>query len=291
MELKLCLLLTCALGVPMVAFAQDEAAQVMRATHASLQAKLDHNQFNQPIVLVSSETPDALKGDVYAVINYSMGAVTAGLNNPTRWCDVMLLHINTKYCHAQTGSATTRLSVNLGGKKPEELSDATRVDFDYRVLTATPDYLAIGLDAKEGPMGTSNFHIQFEGLALPDGKSFIHMGYSYRMNFAAQLAMSTYLGTVASGKVGFTVIDQQPNGQNQYIGGMRGLIERNTMRYYMAINAYLEAATAAPGAQFERRLQNWFTAVEQYPRQLHEMDRQEYVAMKRAENQRQLTIH
>lgn len=290
MKLKLCLLLIWALGVPWVARAQERSAQLMRATHASLQAQLGNNQFNQPVVLVSAETPDALKGDIYAVINYSMAAVKAGLNNPARWCDVMLLHINTKYCHAQTGSAATRLSVNLGSKKPEELSDATRVDFDYRVLAATPDYLAIGLDAKEGPMGTSNFRIQFEALALPDGKSFIHMGYSYRMNFAAQLAMSTYLGTVASGKVGFTVLEQQANGQNQYIGGMRGLVERNTMRYYLAINAYLEAATAAPGAQFERRLQNWFTAVEQYPRQLHEMDRQEYLAMKRAENQRQLSM-
>jgi hypothetical protein len=72
-----------------------------------------------------------------------------------------------------------------------------------------------------------------------------------------------------------------------YIGGVRGVVERNTMRYYLAIDAFLSARRALPEAQFEQRLQAWFSAVERYPLQLHEVDRLAYLEMKRAEQQRQ----
>jgi hypothetical protein len=37
-------------------------------------------------------------------------------------------------------------------------------------------------------------------------------------------------------------------------------------------------------------LQSWFSATERYARQLHEMDRAQYIAMKRAEDLRQQTL-
>ena len=107
------------------------------------------------------------------------------------------------------------------------------------------------------------------------------------MNFTGRLAMRTYLATIGRDKVGFTVTGKGTDGQPDYIGGTRGVVERNTMRYYLAIDTYLEAAGAAPATQPERRFQTWFAAVERYPRQLHEMDKGEYLAMKRAEYVRQ----
>jgi hypothetical protein len=64
-------------------------------------------------------------------------------------------------------------------------------------------------------------------------------------------------------------------------------VERNTMRYYLAVDTFLGAANAPPQIQLEQRLQNWFTAAEEYPRQLHEMERGEYLEMKHAEHLRQ----
>ena len=52
--------------------------------------------FGKPLLLGSTETPTRLAGDVYAVVDYPFRAVNAGLNNPQHWCDVMLLHVNTK---------------------------------------------------------------------------------------------------------------------------------------------------------------------------------------------------
>jgi hypothetical protein len=44
-----------------------------------------------------------------------------------------------------------------------------------------------------------------------------------------------------------------------------------------------------PANQFEQRIQNWFTASERYPQQLHEVDRDFYIDMKHKEYQRQQT--
>lgn len=284
------LLWVCVAGFACAAMAKSDAVATLLAKHTSLDEQLRQNQFKRPLVLDSSDLPNRLKGDIYAVIDHPFGAVSAGLNDPDHWCDVMLLHINTKYCHAMVGQSGTTLRVHIGKKTPEILANVVRVEFNYSVVAVTPEYLEIMLNAKDGPMGTSDYLIRLEAVALPNAKTFLHLTYSYTVNFAARLAMQTYLGTVGSGKVGFTVIGTGADGRPQYMGGVRGLMERNTMRYYLAIDTFLGAASAAPGTQLEKRLQGWFTAIEQYPRQLHEMDRAQYLEMKRAEYLRQQTV-
>jgi len=284
------MMLICTTGVANAALAVPDHAENLRAKYASLGEQLRLNQFKRPLVLDSAETPNSLKGDIYAIVDYPFDTVSAGLNNPDHWCDVMLLHINTKYCHAQAGPSGTILSVNVGKKTPEELADAPRVELKYSVAAATPGYLEIQLNAKDGPLGTSDYRILLEAIALPHAKTFLHLTYSYDINFAARLAMQTYLGTIGRDKVGFTVTGQT-DGQTDYVDGVRGVVERNTMRYYLAIDSFLGAAHTAPAAQLEKRLQSWFTAVERYPRQLHEMDRGAYLEMKHAEHLRQQTVH
>lgn len=286
-----CLLLICASTAGCSVAAQPDPAAALRAQYASLQGQLRQNQFKRPLVLDSAQTPNSLKGDIYAIVDYPFDAVNAGLNNPGHWCDVMLLHINTKYCHAMVAPSGTTLRVHIGRKTPEKLSDAIRLEFNYSNAAVTTEYLAILLSARDGPLGTSDYRIQLEAVALPDARTFLHLTYSYTANLAARIAMQTYLGTIGSDKVGFTVAGKLANGQPDYIGGVRGLVERNTMRYYLAIDTYLGAASAAPAKQLEKRLQNWFTAVEHYPRQLHEMDREPYLEMKRAEYVRQQTVY
>ncbi len=284
------LLLLSAAVVACAAMAQPDPAATLRAKYASLDRQLRQNQFKRPVVLDSAEASDRLKGDIYAIVDYPFGAVTAGLNNPDHWCDVMLLHINTKYCHAVVAPSGTTLRVNIGKKTPEKLTDVARVEFNYRVAALSPEYLQILLQAKNGPLGTSDYHIELEAVTLPNAKTFLHLTYSYAVNFAGQLAMQTYLTTVGRSKVGFTVVGQLADGQPDYIGGVRGLVERNTMRYYLAIDSFLASARAPLTEQLEDRLQSWFTAAEHYPRQLHEIDRAAYLEMKHAEYLRQQTL-
>lgn len=128
-----CLGLVWVLGVASAMVAQADPVVTLRSKYASLDGQLRQNQFSRPLVLDSSETPNSLKGDIYAVVDHPFSTVNAGLNNPEHWCDVMLLHINTKYCHAVTGAPGTMLMVNIGKKSPEELSQSSRVEFNYRV--------------------------------------------------------------------------------------------------------------------------------------------------------------
>lgn len=99
--------------------------------------------------------------------------------------------------------------------------------------------------------------------------------------------MQVYLATIGRDKVGFTVTETLPDGHPVYIKGVRGVVERNTMRYYLAIDAYFDALTTSPEDQLEKRLQKWYHSAEQYARQLHEVEREDYLDMKRREYQRQ----
>ncbi|HEX6363451.1 MAG TPA: hypothetical protein VFZ93_10865, partial [Albitalea sp.] len=124
-------------------------------------------------------------------------------------------------------------------------------------------------------------------IPLDARRSFIHLSYSYGYGLAAQLAMQGYLNTAGRGKVGFSIVDRRADGRAVYVGSMRGVIERNTMRYYLAIVAYLDTLAVPPAERVERRLRAWFDATERYPQQLHEISEEEYLAMKRREIERQ----
>jgi hypothetical protein len=287
----LCLLPACLWFAQGSTPAYAQGAQELLAKHAALSNRLRMNQFQRPVVLESAETPDQTRGEVYAVIDYPFSVVSTELNNPDHWCDVISLHINTKYCRAVQASGGTVLNVNIGKKTPEDLATAARVRFNYTANAVTPQYLDIRLSAKDGPMGTSDYRITLEAVPLDGAKTFLHLTYAYATSFSARVAMRAYLATIGADKVGFTPIANAGAGAGQFIGGMRGLVERNTVRYYLAIDSYLEATTEAPAKQLDKRLQNWFSAVERYPRQLHEMNRDEYVTMKRDEYLRQQTAN
>ena len=259
----------------------------LRAKYGALQERLSHNQFQRPLYLDSSETPGGVAGEIYALVNYPFAIVAAALNGPGNWCDILILHLNTKYCRASTAGQETVLNVSIGKKYDQPLDKAYRVVFAYRVAVRTPNYLLVRLNADEGPLSTRDYRIVLEAIPLKKGQTFIHLSYSYAYGLVGRLAMQVYLGTTGSGKVGFTVAGTQPDGQPLYTGGIRGVVERNTMRYYLAIEAFLGALSAPPKAQLEKRLHDWFAAVEHYPRQLHEMEQGAYLDMKRKEYQRQ----
>ena len=77
------------------------------------------------------------------------------------------------------------------------------------------------------------------------------------------------------------------HGEPRFIGGTRGVVERNTMRYYLAIESFVGALSAPPATRVEKSLRDWFAAIERYPRQLHEMEQGDYLDMKRKEYSRQ----
>ncbi|PRH03742.1 hypothetical protein [Burkholderia multivorans] len=278
----------CCIAWSALSFGADGAAAPPERYH-SLGDQLKNNPFHRPLYLESSEAASTLKGDIYAVVDYPFQVVNGKLNDPAQgpanWCAVLILHLNTKYCHASSGGNGAVLDVNIGRKTEQKLSDTYRLQFRYRVAAATPDYFQVDLTADSGPMSTKDYRIALEAVPLGESRTFLHLTYSYGFGTVGRLAMKTYLSTIGSDKVGFTTVADASGGKPHYVGGVRGLLERNTMRYYLAIDAYL----ATLDKPLDQRLVRWFDATEQYPRQLHEVDRSDYLQMKAQEVQRQQT--
>lgn len=282
------LALALALAAALPARAQDAAS--LKARHEALRGALAGNAFQRPLVLESSEREDSLQGDIYARIDKPMAVVAPALTGIDRWCEILMLHLNVKQCRAGDAKAGDALQLIVGQKYDQPLDQAYRFAFAYRVAASRPDYLQVQLTADEGPLGTSRYRIVLELTALDERRSFLHLSYSYGYGLVARMAMQAYLATIGRDKVGFSVVGRQADGRPAYIAGTRGVVERNTMRYYLAVESYLGALSLPPAQQFEKRLAAWHAGVERYPLQLHELELGEYLALKRTQLQRQQAL-
>ncbi len=259
--------------------ASTQAAEALHAKHAALRDALANSPFQRPLVLESQQAGGSLSGEVYAVLAQPFSVVGPSLQALGNWCDILITHLNVKAC--RSGGNTLRLAV--GRKFDQPVADTYELAFDYRVAASTADHLDVTLSADAGPVGTHDYRIVIEAVPLDAGSSFVHMSYAYAYGLAARLAMQAYLATVGHDKVGFSVVERQADGAPVYIGNVRGVVERNTMRYFLAIDAFLGAARLPPAERAERRITDWFAATERYARQLHELERDDYLAMKRKE--------
>lgn len=269
--------------LPALGWSQTQlgSAAALQAKFESVQGQLDKNVYERPLVLESKEASGQLSGDIFAVIGHPFEQVSAALARPAVWCDILMLHLNTKNCVVRGSGDATTLAVAVGRKFDQPLSDAQNIDFVWQPATVGADYLSVRLGADKGPMSTRDYRIELEATPLANGKTFIHMAYAYGYGAAARIAMQGYLATLGSDKVGFT-----SKGQDELVGGVRGVVERNTMRYYLAIDAYLDFPAEA---QRDDRTALWFDNTERYARQLHEVSRDDYLAMKRNEYKRMKT--
>ncbi len=263
------------------------SATALLAKYAELSGKLENSPFQKPLYLESSDASGELKGSMFALLRHPFPTVQSELKQPEHWCDILILHLNTKYCRPSAGTDGTVLKVNIGRKSDQPIDKSYRVEFAYRVMDAGPGHLAVVLNAEKGPFWTRDYRILLEAVPLDNGQTFMHLAYSYTYGTAARLGMLAYLGTAGSRKVGFSETGRSHDGQITYIDGLRGLVERNTMRYYLAIESYLGALSAPPSARLEKRLNDWYAAGERFPRQLHEIRQADYLEMKRREYLRQ----
>ena len=260
--------LVCA-GAPFASPVQQQAgssgAEPLRAKHHELADSLAHSPFGRPMHIASSDDGDNQKGDVYAVVNYPFATVAEGLGSAAHWCDVLILPFNVKHCRASQDG----IAVRIGRKSSQPAEEAYKIDFHFAVAAKSGDYLRTTLAADQGPAGTRDYHIALEATPIDAQHTFLHLAYSYRLAGMSKVMMHTYLSTTGANKAGFTDAT-----------GMRAATERNAMRYFLAVDAYLSTLSAPENERLHKRLATWFAATEKYPKQLHEMSEREYLAMK-----------
>lgn len=267
--------------------AESDPAAALRNQYAALSEQIEQSPIQRGLYLESAEGSHASRGDLYAVVDFAFATISEAFTRPESWCDALILHLNIKYCRAEGENEHPSISVAIGKKTEQPLRETRRIEFSYAITASQPGYTQVVLHAKKGPLGTRDYHILLELIALDGERSFLHMRYAYGYGVVARLAMRLYLGESGSSKVGFTLIEGAKGRPPHLVGGVRGALERNTMRYYLAIDAYLHSMAAAEPDRFEDSLDRWFTATERYALQLHEVDRDDYLKMKRREYLRQ----
>ncbi len=270
--------LLCAALACSAAHAQDSGA--LRARHAALQAQLADNPFGRALHVESAVAGGAHKGDIYAVLDKPYGRVAPARAGAANWCEILALQVNVKRCDASSGVGGENLAAYITRKARDPVDGAHRVDFRFDAPSPGADYLRVSMSARSGPVGTRDYQIVLEAAPLASGRTFVRMSYAYTLGTMARFAMDAYLAGAGRDKVGFSVVERLPDGRPVYVDGVRGVIERGAMRYYLAVEAYLDSLAAPPAQRLEARLRNWYAATSRYP-QLHEqVGRDEYVAMK-----------
>lgn len=273
-------LLAAALAAPVAA---QDAAAALRDRHNGLRDALRTSVLQRPVVIESQQSSNDLAGRVYAVVDHPFSRLAAVLPSVGQWCDILMLHLNNKQCQQTTADGKPVLAVWVSRRFDIPLEKAQRIDFVYQVQAQSANYLDVTLGAAKGPLGTHDYRIRVEAMPLSATQSFVHMSYAYEFGMAARMAMQAYLATAGREKIGFTVTERMADGKPVYVAGLRGLVERNTMRYFLALDAYASSMAQPPAQQQEFRLRHWIAAIERYAPQLHEAEENEYLEMKRRE--------
>ncbi len=169
----------------------------------------------------------------------------------------------------------------MGRKFYQTPEQAFALHYSFTVNHHHDEYLEIVLSAPEGQFGTEDHLISVRLIPLDPGKIFMVFRYGYRYGLLARTGMEAYLATLGRHKVGFTVINNQAGDpEERFIAGMQGAVERNVVRFYLAIVAYLDSLSMPEKTRFSFATRRWFDLTEQYHTQLYELDRKAYLEMK-----------
>jgi hypothetical protein len=264
--------------------------EILLDTYYRLKAKLEKNSFGLPLFLESFESDDRVHADVYGTFDHSFSSVLNMLKVPANWCDIVSLHPNVKVCIYREQPGSWLLTFFIGRKTYQPPEDTRQVIYHYRNVAERQGYLDILLNADEGPFGTRDHRMRFEALPLEGGRTFVHVSYAYSDSAALRLAEKVYFATLGRGKAGFTVTGTDRSGNPVYIGGPRGALERSAVRYYFAIQTFMDTLRYPEESRFGTRTSKWYDLTSRYRKQLYDLDKKDYLSFKTQEHKNQVTL-
>ena len=235
---------------------------------------------DQDIHIRSTSENDYLAAEVYAIVPYPLAALSQALVKPASWCDFVTLHLNIKACTYTDGSPPT-LNFYGGRKVYQPPEDADQLHYQFSVLQDTDQGFSVALRAAVGPMGTGDYLIRVAGQRFGD-EVLLYMTVSYKVSYRSKIGTSVYLSTLGADKVGFSKRANE-QGEMVYINDVNAIIERNVMRYYLALTVYMDSLNQQGADSRMKRAAAWYDATEVYSRQLHELERSEYLQAKQKE--------
>jgi hypothetical protein len=263
------------IGLGMSGAGAADDGEAMQALYAAAGERLDASPFGRPLWIESRGVGGRLQGDIHARVEHPFSRLEASLGDPAHWCELLVLLPNIRRCRVLGDGR--RLQVNFARRFDQPVEETYGVEFELGLEHDDGKFLAVDLDADRGPVGTHDYRVRLQAVPVDGERSFLRVHYGYSYGLSARLAAQAYLATRGRGKLGFTIDD----GSGEPIGGLRGAVERNAMRLYLAIDAYLDAVDQDPDARHEQAQRGWLAAIAEYPRQLQEADPEAYVEAKR----------
>jgi len=276
-------------AAPLTAWGGDSGLPQVQKQYQELRALAQRSPFGVPLSMRSEERNDQVTSEVHAIIEHPFETVKTALSTPASWCEFVSLNVTVKACTYQTQPHETLLTLSIGRKSYQSPQDASSQPYQFVVQAGEPDALSITLSALRGFFGTTahRFHLTAAGV---EGRTVIALRTSYVQSAATKLATVVYLATAGRNKVGFSREDADPGGPPAYVKGLRGMIERNTMRYYLALEAFLDTQAVPAAHRFEARINTAYESMERYPLQLHDLEKAEYLDAKRREWENQIRL-
>ena len=284
--LSLALVFCC--GVGLAAEPDPAAARGLLAKYAEIKPRLEKNQFGAPIHVESAESDRSVRVDMYGVVDYPFEVVEDALQSPANWCEIAPLHINIKACTFNSGARQNLLTLYSGRKYYQPPSDAYPLKFMFRAVPQAR-FLEVTLSADEGPLGTKDHRILLQAVPLDARSTLLRFSYTYSHGSMARMAIKSYFATLGRDKVGFSLVGGD-DGKKYYVAGVRGAVERNAMRYYLALQTYLDTLKYPESQRFEQRISRWYDLTARYARQLKEIDKNGYLSNKKMERRKQIAL-
>lgn len=233
------------------------------------------------INLTSSDQDSVLSAEVNSIVETPFETLADALAQPENWCQFIPLHFNIKACTYQMIDGQAQLTFYSGRKTYQPPEDSYEMTYQFVVMQHDESQLRLHLHADRGPVGTKRYQIVLAAIPVEEG-TLLHIESSYRPSFLSTMLTRSYLATVGRGKVGFS-LKTDKEGKAKPVQGIKGIIERNVMRYHIAINTFLSTQSLPDANRHEVTMTRWFRENDSYPRQLHEMDEEDYLNIKRKE--------
>lgn len=276
-SMLLCTLLVVVAGLLPVAVLGQGAG--LRAHIGEIVERIEASPLGEPLLVASREGDHELYGEIHALVAHEFAKVSDAFGSAANWCDIVFLHLNVKACVADGGDAQAGLRMYLGRRHFQTPGQATRVELQFRVVDAGTRHLVTELSGERGPHGTGNFRMELEALPAGADRTLLRFRYGVELGALARTAMGIYLSTAGRHRIGFSMDE---NGQAP-VRGLRGMIERNAMRFYLGLQAYLDTLHLPENERVAARLEHWFDHTERYAKQLREIDRDAYLDQKQRE--------
>ena len=225
------LLLTLVLAGAIATVYGDRAS--LQTRYLQFKQELKNSKFETPIYIQSHNSKYVHRGEVYGLVknpNVTFDDLRSAFTRLENWCDFIPLHLNVKSCTYYRKNDASYLTFYVGGKYYDSPDNVYEVRYRFRVIKKDDDYFKVLLTAPKGPSGTRDYRLQLDAMRT-NGTVCYRVISSYRPSAFSRFGTKFYLNTAGSHKVGFSVVGVDDAGKPIYVRGIKGIIERNVIRY------------------------------------------------------------